>query len=156
MYYFPQIMNQSPHPKVQTHLPTLTNARLVCTCTCFYHYITPPHSESNYTDWENPKKKKAHRCKSNLKLKSYGITCTNCERGSLPLLSRHLTASLRNSLGSCRQTQSSNDSKSLAKSSRYQSNSLGTINLFVSLMPNAACKYSLFATSNSSSTPDDV
>lgn len=40
------------------------------------------------------------RRNSNLKLKSYGIVCATCERGCLPLLSRHLTASFLTSLGS--------------------------------------------------------
>ncbi|KAL9357117.1 hypothetical protein Peur_050370 [Populus x canadensis] len=79
-------------------------------------------------------------CKSNLKLKSYGITCTNCESGSLPLLSRHLTASFLSSLGSCRHTQSSKDFMSFTKSGRYQSNSSEIINLFVLDIPTVACK----------------
>uniref|UniRef100_A0A2P2IY68 Uncharacterized protein n=1 Tax=Rhizophora mucronata TaxID=61149 RepID=A0A2P2IY68_RHIMU len=81
-----------------------------------------------------------HLCKSNLKLKLYGVTCTISESGSLPLLSRHLTDSLLSFSGSCRQTQSRKDCMSLAKSSRYQSNSLGIINLLVFEIPIAACK----------------
>lgn len=82
---------------------------------------------------------------------------TICERGSSFPLSRHLIASFPSSHGSWRHIQSSNESKSFAKSSRYQSKSFGIPNNFLLVeMPTAACKYSLFATSNSFSTWDAV
>ncbi|QHO43015.1 uncharacterized protein DS421_5g159200 [Arachis hypogaea] len=55
-----------------------------------------------------------------------------------------------------RHTQSNRESKSFAKSREYQSSKFGIINLFPFVMPTAACKYSLFAASNSSSTFDAV
>ncbi len=96
-----------------------------------------------------------HVHKRYLKLNSYGITCRNCEKGSFFPLSRHLIASFASSFGNWRQIQSSNDSKSFAKSSKYQSNNFGIAN-FVVETPIAACKYSFLATSNSFSTWDAV
>lgn len=79
-------------------------------------------------------------CKSSLKLKSYGFICTSCERDSLPLPSRHLTAWFLISSGSWKQIQSNKESRSFAKSSKYQSSNLGIIILFVFVMPIEACK----------------
>lgn len=90
-----------------------------------------------------------------LKLKSYGMICTNCERGSFFLSSSNLMASFPSSLGNWRQIQSINDSKSFAKFCKYQSKSFGIANLDVEI-PTVACKYSLLATSSSFSTWDAV
>ena len=84
-----------------------------------------------------------------LKLKSYGITFTKSDTGTFPLFSRQLSASFWDSSGNWRQTHSTNDSKSFAKSSWYQSNSFGRINLSFFETPTDACRYCLFATSNS-------
>ena len=73
------------------------------------------------------------------------------------LLSRHVIASLASSDGNWRHIQSTNDSKSFAKSSRYQSISFGIAITFLMVeMPTAACKYSLLAVSSSLSTRDAV
>lgn len=74
-----------------------------------------------------------------LKLNSYGITCIVGNIVSCLPLSRHLSASFLTSQGNCKQIQSNNDSKSFAKSSRYQSNNFGIANLVVE-MPTDACK----------------
>uniref|UniRef100_A0A0A9DNH9 Uncharacterized protein n=1 Tax=Arundo donax TaxID=35708 RepID=A0A0A9DNH9_ARUDO len=101
--------------------------------------------------------RRCHEASRYLNLNSYGRTWIR--RGSAPAClpsSTTRTACCRSSGGSCRHTQSMRESTSLAKSSRYQCRSFGTASFPGVDTPTAACRYSLFAASSSSSTPAAV
>lgn len=81
----------------------------------------------------------------------------DCKIGSSFRLSMHFIASFPSWEGSWRHIQSTNDSKSFAKSRRYQSSNFGIAITFLMVeMPIAACKYSLLALSSSFSTCNAV
>ena len=77
---------------------------------------------------------------------TFTIICTNCERGSIFLSSSYLLASFPNSLSNWSHIQSSNDSKSFAKSNKYQFSNFRMANL-VDNIPIVANKYSFLSNS---------